>query len=861
VSSRLYSLPNGRTATDCPLCGQATAVDRHGDRHVFRCFGGHTDTEIVGALDPAVLLELAAATNGKASPDTGWLEGDPMDPTAVAAEPLPTLAGFPFMHPATAAVVSGPTGAGRSSLVQACAYDAACDRLRVAYLGSEVTLPEFNARAADLAARRGHSADGKLRAHLARVRYLNLARVIAQAWNHPSEWREAIVARYDVVAIDPLSAVASALNLDFDKSNADFVRFYDRLIQPLVDGGRAVVMLENIGHAAEARSRAKGASAKQDRADLTFSCALRSNPTGLLITARKVRTVRAAFSRGDRWLFDRDSQRVTRQAFAPEDDLWRPTILMERVSRLLEDDGPLGRNEIRSRAGSKAEHVDAAIKALVHDNHVAVQPHGQKKLHHLLKPFRDPGPTESQLGPGPGQETGSHRVPPPVGGTRNRTRTATRVRRPTESRLRTGRARPPHREGSTGRAAPLRRQGRSAPAMTWQIRIPFNDRSEPLGAAAFDELPRYLSHPDEQRVTRYLLLQAWLDGLKTVGDVLDRLEESTPESRRRLLNVARLEAGLPTTEQVEQREAVEQAQQLARGRAAKSSPWQLCHADGCNAIPMNELGVPVASMAVKYWCPRHRHLAGEGDLQERQLPWTISPLWRDRRAGEHRRSGTRAGRARTPREGAPGAAARARTGSSRSKTFAVDTVDVDQELGQFEAIVSAWDVDREQDVIRPDAFDKTIAAWRGSGKNLPLLFEHSTEEIGAIDPHSMRPTAAGLLVAGAVDRTTDNGKQVWRQIKRGTAGFSIGYMAKSRARGGGGRVLVEIDLLEVSATSKPMHPAARALSWKSAGRGLDLERVRNEAYESMIRALTDLGEDEAVRRKSGEPIEIASLEC
>jgi hypothetical protein len=161
--------------------------------------------------------------------------------------------------------------------------------------------------------------------------------------------------------------------------------------------------------------------------------------------------------------------------------------------------------------------------------------------------------------------------------------------------------------------------------MTWQIRIPFNDRSEPLGAAAFDELPRYLSHPDEQRVTRYLLLQAWLDGLKTVGDVLDRLEESTPESRRRLLNEARLEAGLPTTEQVEQREAVEQAQQLARGRGAKSSPWQLCHADGCNAIPMNELGVPVASRAVKYWCPRHRHLAGEGDLQERQLPWTISP--------------------------------------------------------------------------------------------------------------------------------------------------------------------------------------------------------------------------------------------
>ena len=36
------------------------------------------------------------------------------------------------------------------------------------------------------------------------------------------------MARYDVVEIDPLSAVAAALGLDFDKSNADFVSFTRR---------------------------------------------------------------------------------------------------------------------------------------------------------------------------------------------------------------------------------------------------------------------------------------------------------------------------------------------------------------------------------------------------------------------------------------------------------------------------------------------------------------------------------------------------------------------------------------------------------------------------------------------------------
>ncbi len=42
-------------------------------------------------------------------------------------------------------------------------------------------------------------------------------------------------------------------------------------------------------------------------------------------------------------------------------------------------------------------------------------------------------------------------------------------------------------------------------------------------------------------------------------------------------------------------------------------------------------------------------------------------------------------------------------------------------------------------------------------------------------------------------------------------------MAEARPRSGGGREIYEIDLLEISATSKPMHPAARALSWKSLG--------------------------------------------
>jgi HK97 family phage prohead protease len=144
------------------------------------------------------------------------------------------------------------------------------------------------------------------------------------------------------------------------------------------------------------------------------------------------------------------------------------------------------------------------------------------------------------------------------------------------------------------------------------------------------------------------------------------------------------------------------------------------------------------------------------------------------------------------------------------------TTATDTEQGTFTALVSAWEADREKDIIEPTAFDKTIRAWQGSGKRLPLLFEHSTEVVGSVDPHSMTPTAAGLEVAGEVDRSTEKGQAAWRSIKADSAGFSIGFMSESRPRKGGGRTLTEVDLLEVSITSTPTHPATRATSWKSA---------------------------------------------
>jgi HK97 family phage prohead protease len=181
-------------------------------------------------------------------------------------------------------------------------------------------------------------------------------------------------------------------------------------------------------------------------------------------------------------------------------------------------------------------------------------------------------------------------------------------------------------------------------------------------------------------------------------------------------------------------------------------------------------------------------------------------------------------------------------------TLKAATTVTDTELGEFEAIVSAWEADRENDSIAPTAFDNTIAAWRESGKNLPLLFEHGQEVVGYIDPETMRTAADGLVAEGNIDRESERGPQAWRMIKSGVAGFSIGYMAKERPRADGGRELVEIDLLEISITSKPMNAATRALSWKSAAASDQRERASR------------LGVEELAAKANRPPVQVARFD-
>lgn len=320
-----------------------------------------------------------------------WLTGSPMDPQAVSIEPLATVPGFPFVYQGGASgVIVGQTGGGRSALVQVCCYDAARAGLRCAYLGGEITPDEFNARAGTIARKRGDTVDEQLRGELAAVRYVDLASAVVAAWQAPQDWIERVVDRFDVLVIDPLSAIASALDFDFDKSNAEYIRAFDRLIAPLVARGITVVIVENVGHGEDARRRAKGVSAKGDKADLSFSCAASVNPPGLAIRCDKARSVRAPFHKGDEWVFTLDTQRIQRREATPagQAKTFRPTAIMEKASRLIEQTPGLSKAAIRKALGVATANTDLALAILHSEGYVNIEKHRTANIHNTIRPYR-----------------------------------------------------------------------------------------------------------------------------------------------------------------------------------------------------------------------------------------------------------------------------------------------------------------------------------------------------------------------------------------------------------------------------------------------------------------------------------------
>jgi hypothetical protein len=162
------------------------------------------------------------------------------------------------------------------------------------------------------------------------------------------------------------------------------------------------------------------------------------------------------------------------------------------------------------------------------------------------------------------------------------------------------------------------------------------------------------------------------------------------------------------------------------------------------------------------------------------------------------------------------------------------------EQGTFTAVISAASIDREKDIVDPAGMVRALHKWVSTGKNIPLAWDHSRapeHQIGYIDPKTARVKGDEVVVDGWIDQTIDAGAHAWRQVKAGTLGFSFGYLIlQSAPRKGGGRLLKELDVFEVTASPTPMNNDTRVLGWKAAP---DVEEGEQDTLETVVELMGD----------------------
>ena len=108
--------------------------------------------------------------------------------------------------------------------------------------------------------------------------------------------------------------------------------------------------------------------------------------------------------------------------------------------------------------------------------------------------------------------------------------------------------------------------------------------------------------------------------------------------------------------------------------------------------------------------------------------------------------------------------------------------------------------DLSGDVVRAGAFARSLR----SGAALPMLLQHRQ---GALAGRWTRvlEDGRGLFVRGLIEKAS-----VGRLVRGGLSGLSIGFRPRQwKPLPGGGRELIELELVEVSLVETPMQARAR----------------------------------------------------
>lgn len=159
----------------------------------------------------------------------------------------------------------------------------------------------------------------------------------------------------------------------------------------------------------------------------------------------------------------------------------------------------------------------------------------------------------------------------------------------------------------------------------------------------------------------------------------------------------------------------------------------------------------------------------------------------------------------------------------------IETKIIADDEGAISGIAWKFDqADRLGDMILPGAFAKAAMP-------IPLLFGHDVNDpVGTWDTAVEKSGAlhvSGRLLVDDVARA----REVRALVKSGAVrGISIGFITKkAKARPQGGRTISQLELLEASLVTIPMHPQARVTSAKSAIAAIEIAEAINRATAAL----------------------------
>jgi hypothetical protein len=353
-------------------------------------------------LDPALMAEIEAIQKAdrieQAEAERNTWQPVDLDPIiqgkVVEPEPriLPRGDGRPILYRGKHHSLAAEPEAGKSTIAAEAARGEIAAGNRVLVLDFETGPVEIVARLLALGAT---SADIK-----ARLVYLNPDQALTdEAWHDLQPHLEGVTLAW-------LDGVTEGMNLQglSYADNDDIATWQKLLPRRLKRLDIAVLELDHVTKATDSRGRwAIGGQHKLAGVDVGLT--LRAvKPFSRGVSGESVLRIekdrpghlraQAAADRKTlaRVLFEASpdgSLEVTLQAPDQLTDTFRPTVLMERVSLVVEAHPGATKNTIRQLVNGKNDAKDLALTLLIEEGHVTVEREGQAHRHTSIKPYRE----------------------------------------------------------------------------------------------------------------------------------------------------------------------------------------------------------------------------------------------------------------------------------------------------------------------------------------------------------------------------------------------------------------------------------------------------------------------------------------